>query len=328
MSAGPTERTRLFRGTGEQYADDVPLPEPPPWRRTNPEGAERPLRPYLIGPDQVDVVNAAVRLRRPLLVTGNPGTGKSSLAHVVAHELGLGPVLVWPVNTHSTLTDALYRYDAIGRLREHSADGWDDASIVGSFVRLGPLGTALATRHEDRPRLLLIDELDKSDVDLPNDLLHVLEEGEFTIPELARLPESRTDVPVLTEGSHERVNVRRGVVRCGEFPLVVITSNGEREFPPAFLRRCVRLELPDPDPKQLEKIVQAHFRQSGLDEMDAQWPRVRSLIDTFVHHRSLGGLATDQLLHAVHLLRQGIEPDTSKHLREAVLRELRDGGGR
>jgi MoxR-like ATPase len=372
MSAESLPRERLFRGTGEAYDDDVPLPEPPPWRRPPAGSGPRQPRPYLIGPEQVDVVNAALRLRRPLLVTGNPGTGKSSLAYAVAAELGFGPVLSWPVNTRSTLTEALYRYDAIGRLREetavkqltgkqgrdpgelgdpggsggsgdpgdsgHPADAGSSADLgdagdpddhsIGSFVRLGPLGTALATRHEGRPRLLLVDELDKSDVDLPNDLLHVLEEGEFTIPELARLPETQTEVRVLTEGSADRVTIGRGTVRCAEFPFIVITSNGEREFPPAFLRRCVRLELPDPGPRQLEDIVRAHFAQAGPEELADDWPRVRILIDSFVQRRSLGGLATDQLLHAVHLLRHGIEPDTTRHLREAVLRELRDGGGR
>jgi MoxR-like ATPase len=326
---------RLFRGTGERYGDEVPLPPAPPWRRAPADGGTRGRRPYLIGPEHVDVVNAALRLRRPLLVTGNPGTGKSSLAHAVAEELGLGPVLAWPVNTRSTLTDALYRYDAIGRLRddpEEQRDQRDTGPAIGSFVRLGPLGTALATRHRGRPRLLLIDELDKSDVDLPNDLLHVLEEGEFTIPELARLPESQSEVAVFTEGSQERVVVRRGAVRCADFPFVVITSNGEREFPPAFLRRCVRMDLPDPGPEQLKRIVQAHFGEDGDEGDDGgagglDWARVERLIEAFTSRRDLGGLATDQLLHAVHLLQQGVQPD-AEHLRKAVLRELRDGGGR
>ncbi|WP_406274866.1 MoxR family ATPase [Actinacidiphila glaucinigra] len=315
-------RERLFRGNGGSYDDSVPLPQPPPWRR--PQRSDpmlRPRRPYLIGQDQVEVVNAALRLRRPLLVTGAPGTGKSSLAHAVAAELGLGPPLIWPVNTRATLTDALYRYDAIGRLRERT-DGEDD---IGSFVRLGPLGTALATQHEGRPRLLLIDELDKSDIDLPNDLLFVLEEGEFTIPELARLPERQTEIAIHVEGSPEKVLVRHGAVRCQDFPFVIITSNGDREFPPAFLRRCIRLELPDPDPAQLEGIIRAHFAQDGLEQLEANWQRVQDLIRAFVDRRNLGGLATDQLLHAVHLLQHGVHPEAG-HLKEAVLRELRSGG--
>ncbi|GAA2279229.1 MoxR family ATPase [Streptomyces atrovirens] len=321
MNSGRPQE-RLFRGDGGTYDDSVRLPEPPPWRRPRQDGEAERTRPYLIGDEEVEVVNAALRLRRPLLVSGSPGTGKSSLAHAVAAELGLGPVLVWPVNTRSTLTDSLYRYDAIGRLREQR-DGTDD---IGSFVRLGPLGTALATQHEGRPRLLLIDELDKSDLDLPNDLLFVLEEGEFTVPELARLPEDQAEVAVHVQGSQKKVWVRQGAVRCRDFPFVVITSNGEREFPAAFLRRCVRLKLPEPSPEQLEDIVRAHFAQD-LPQLQAQWPRVRELIRTFTDRRSIGGLATDQLLHAVHLLQQGVHPE-SEHLREAVLRELRSGGVR
>ncbi|MDT0479764.1 AAA family ATPase [Streptomyces doebereineriae] len=312
---------RLFRGDGGTYDDSVLLPEPPPWRRPRLDG-EAAQRPYLIGEKQVEVVNAALRLRRPLLVTGAPGTGKSSLAHAVAAELGLGPVLVWPVNTRATLTDALYRYDAIGRLRAEER-GTND---IGSFMRLGPLGTALATLHEGRPRLLLIDELDKSDLDLPNDLLFVLEEGEFTVPELARLSEGQAEVAVHVQGSQEKVRVRHGTIRCEDFPFVVITSNGEREFPAAFLRRCIRLELPEPGPDQLEGIVRAHFAED-LQQLETLWPRVQELIRSFTQRRSLGGLATDQLLHAVHLLQQGVQPE-AEHLREAVLRELSHGGGR
>ncbi|MGW7721284.1 AAA family ATPase [Streptomyces chartreusis] len=307
------------------YPDDVPLPAAPPWRR--PLG-HRTQRPYLIEQDQVDVVNAAIRLRRPLLVTGRPGTGKSSLARAVAEDLNLGPVLTWPVNTRSTLVDALYRYDAIGRLREQQLEGYRErARDVGHYIRLGPLGTAIATQHCGRPRLLLIDEFDKSDVDLPNDLLVVLEEGEFEIPELSRLPdtEQQEGVEVGVAGSRERVPVRGGMVRCVEFPFVIITSNGEREFPPAFLRRCVRLELPYPSERQLAAIVRAHFTpEPGEDD---HWPQVANLIRDFVNRRNLGDLATDQLLHAVHLMRHGVHTD-SDHLREAVLRELGDGGPR
>ncbi len=108
---------RLFRG--DRVAREVEFPEAPPWRQFGDGPGGRPRhRPYLIGRTEADVVSAALHLRRPLLVTGHPGTGKSSLAHAVAHELSLGPVLQRPVNSRSVLKDALYGYDAIGRLRE------------------------------------------------------------------------------------------------------------------------------------------------------------------------------------------------------------------
>ncbi|MER7407212.1 AAA family ATPase [Streptomyces sp. NPDC000070] len=312
---------RLFRGDGQ--ARQVTFPEAPPWRRFAPEPdgspATRPL-PYLIGPAEADVVNAALLLRRPLLVTGHPGTGKSSLAHAVAHELSLGRVLSWPVNSRSTLQDALYRYDAIGRLRESSLikervpDGPSGVSEpdIGSYVRLGPLGTALVPAG--RPRVLLVDELDKGDVDLPNDLLAVFEEGEFEIPELSRLPEEQDRVEVLTADPGDRVPVVRGRVRCSEFPVVVITSNGEREFPPAFLRRCVRLEIAEPDEARLRDIVRAHLTDTSGDDVD-------DLLRAFLDRRASGELATDQLLNAVFLRKGGVDLPAGGLL-DAVLHRL------
>ncbi|ATL86311.1 AAA family ATPase [Streptomyces malaysiensis] len=276
-------------------------------------GRSRPA-PYLIAPEHADVVNAALHLRRPLLVTGSPGTGKSSLARAIAHELDLGEVLRWPVNSRSTVQDALYRYDAIGRLRETALrrDRDEAEPDIGSFVRLGPLGTALVPG--ERPRALLVDELDKGDVDLPNDLLTVFEEGEFEIPELARLPEDQSVVEVLTERPGERATVRRGRLVCDEFPVVVITSNGERDFPPAFLRRCVRLELPTPDEGRLRAIVTAHLGDDALEEVD-------QLLDTFLRRRAARELATDQLLNAVFLRAGGMDV-TAEGLLEAVLHRL------
>ncbi|WP_405805013.1 MoxR family ATPase [Streptomyces sp. NBC_00210] len=307
---------RLFRGDGQ--ARTVDFPEAPPWRRfdnRSSTAASAPL-PYLIGRAEADVVNAALHLRRPLLVTGQPGTGKSSLAHAVAHELRLGRVLHWPVNSRATLQDALYRYDAIGRLRESNLRreaGEDSGDLgIGSYVRLGPLGTALVPGA--RPRVLLVDELDKGDIDLPNDLLNVFEEGEFEIPELARLPEDQASVPVLTADPDSWTEVLRGRVRCSEFPVVVITSNGERDFPPAFLRRCVRLALPEPNEDRLLAIVRAHLGPADLDGND-------ELLRAFLARRARGELATDQLLNAVFLRKGGVDVDADGLL-DAVLHRL------
>ncbi|MEU5978245.1 MoxR family ATPase [Streptomyces sp. NPDC047315] len=309
---------RLFRGDGRPRP--VAFPQAPPWRRFTPEareatdGAARAALPYLIEPRHADVVNAALHLRRPLLVTGPAGTGKSSLARAVAHELSLGELLRWPVNSRSTVQDALYQYDAIGRLRETtlSRDRGEAEPSIGTFVRLGPLGTALVPAPS--PRALLIDEMDKGDVDLPNDLLTVFEEGVFDVPELARLPEDQAAVEVQTADRRGTVLVHRGVVQCSEFPVVVITSNGERDFPPAFLRRCIRLDLEVPGEQRLRAIVAAHLGAEALREAD-------DLIERFLQRRAPGELATDQLLNAVFLRRGGVDLDADGLL-DAVLHQL------
>jgi MoxR-like ATPase len=308
-----------YRGTGEPVPDAAvrPLPEIPPWReslRARVGGASdgrrgRGLR-YQVEPEDAERVNAALYLRRPLLVTGEPGTGKSSLAYAVAAELGLGQVLRWPITSRSILRDGLYQYDAIGRLQEanlleiearHQRRAMPKPVNIGSFIRLGPLGTALLPG--ERPRVLLVDELDKSDIDLPNDLLDVFEEGEFTIPELARLPADQHPVTVMTadeEGQAELLAEPRGVIRCGSFPLVVITSNGERQFPPAFLRRCLQLTLEPPGHEKLARIVEAHLGVQAGDFED--------LIREFLRRKTEGELATDELLNAVFLRCSGLRP--------------------
>ncbi len=224
-------------------------------------------------------------------------------------------MLHWPVNSRSSLQDALYRYDAIGRLRESTLvrEHGGAEPDLGSFLRLGPVGTALVPG--DRPRALLVDELDKGDVDLPNDLLTIFEEGEYEIPELARLPEESAEVDVLTADSDgRRTRVGRGRVRCSEFPVVVITSNGERDFPPAFLRRCLRLDLPDPDERRLREIVTAHLGPEALAQAE-------DVLTAFLERRAHGELATDQLLNAVFLRKGGLGPDADGLL-DAVLHRL------
>ncbi|MFF2650352.1 AAA family ATPase [Streptomyces sp. NPDC058045] len=303
----------IFHDDGREATAAAPpeLPPPPPWRifeasgtpmdtpEATAQGRRRLGRPAAgtLDAEVVERVNAAIHVRRPLLVTGRPGTGKSSLAHRIAAELALGPVLSWPVVSRTTLHDGLYDYDAIGRVQD-AHPGWGEPELpdVGRYLTLGPLGTALLPWR--RPRVLLIDELDKSDIDLPNDLLHVFEEGEFRIRELQRLRHAGP-VPVQTADHGEPVPVEHGLVRCHEFPLVVITSNGEREFPPAFRRRCLEVRMPDPDEQRLTAMVAAHFGGRTGAETTAL---VREFLD---RSRDTGGLAADQLLNTVHLLSNG-----------------------
>jgi len=370
------------------------LPPPPPWRQFRPNSedqenstqywqqlqalAETPDRlrdrqrgsSFRFRADQANIiqaVNAALCLRRPLLITGRPGSGKTSLAYAIAYELMLGPVLLWPITARSTREAGLYRYDAIARLqdaqllkrrqeaRSESAPGStstpagesqepssDEALLdpdinIGDYIRLGPLGTAfLPTPY---PRVLLIDEIDKSDVNLPNDLLNLLEEGQFEIPELVRLEkrqeryrqgsdcaDSSVDTPpsipvrVRTEDDLI-VPIEGGKIRCSAFPLIVMTSNGERDFPPAFLRRCLRIEMPKPEKDDLYRIVKAHL----TDDIAQQ---VNDLIDRFLEKtgQDAAVLATDQLLNAVYLRKHGAEIAKDDELEKLLLAALTSTG--
>ncbi|MCC5659176.1 MoxR family ATPase [Nostoc sp. XA010] len=251
----------------------------------------------------VDAVNAAFYLRRPLLVTGLPGSGKTSLAYAVAYELQLGPVLLWPITTRSTLQEGLYRYDAIARLQDvQLADKNKDTQPannnlnIGEYIQLGPVGTAFLPSLY--PRVLLIDEIDKSDINLPNDLLNLFEEGEFEIPEVARLSKhiGEQSVTVCTKDDNIDAPIKAGRVRCSTFPLIIMTSNGERDFPPAFLRRCLRVNMPQPEEEALKAIIKA---QLDIDISEQS----QDLINSFLTSLANGdNLAIDQLLNIVYLV--------------------------
>ncbi|NDU71624.1 AAA domain-containing protein [Actinomadura sp. DSM 109109] len=299
----------LYTGSRRTHDGIDRLPPPPPWRAfdggpaleppSGGSGNDHQATTYRPSDDAVQQVNAALYLRRPLLVTGPPGTGKSTLAYAVAHELGLGPVLHWPITSRTTLRDGLYEYDPLTRLYAAGRQDAPPEEDIGRYIRLGPLGTALLPYR--RPRVLLVDEIDKSDIDLPNDLLTIFEKGEYAVPELTRRADPAAEV-MTADGPGARATVTAGTVRCRAFPLVVMTSNGEREFPPAFLRRCVTVELRQPSGEaELAAIVREHLGPLA-DQSD-------DLVRRFFERSGSGTLATDQLLNAVYLCRHAPTED-------------------
>lgn len=315
----------IYRGDGVPRSD-WKLPPPPPWRKPRGKAPENPraippaepLSGFQVGREEIELVNAALHLRRPLLVTGAPGTGKSTLARAVAYELQLGRLLRWPINSRSTLHEGLYRYEAVGRLQDASLPQGQGqkAPPVGDYLHLGPLGTALLPGA--LPRALLIDEFDKSDIDLPSDLLDVIEEGCFEIPELTRAAKSDSALSARPADGDAAIVLQDGWVRCAEFPLVIITSNGERDFPPAFLRRCLRLDIQPPDRTKLEAIVRAQLSATWQD-----WEaHVEPLIAEFLARREKAQLATDQLLNAIYLCEGAGARSDRATLVEALMRRL------
>lgn len=291
---------------------------PPPWRDFSRDYKRG--QTYRASKEQIRLVNAALYLRRPLLITGQPGVGKSSLAYSVAEALGLGPVLRWDITSRSTLADGLYRYDAIGRMQEAQLNP-EGAKIIEEFLTLGPLGSSLAPNESNLPRALLIDEIDKSDLDLPNDLLNVFEEGEFDIPELARIANPDRHTIKLFQ-SNERVSIIRGKLRCNIFPFVVMTSNGERDFPPPFLRRCIRMEIDPPNRDELAEIAMKHLADHFVNE--PTWKdNLDKLISLYLDRRTKGKelLANDQLLNAVYLTTHS-KFDSKDELINALIRSL------
>ena len=191
--------------------------------------------PYLPDPGLVDAVNLAIMLERPLLLKGEPGCGKTRLAKAVADELGYD-YHPWIIKSTSRAQDGLYTYDALRHLRESQRKVDKSTS---DYVNDGPLGKAF---NGNKPSVVLIDEIDKADLDFPNDLLYELEERRYYIPELQDWRPSKD--------------------KKGMAPLIIITSNSEKELPDAFLRRCLFYFIEFPAPEQLQEILQYHFPKS------------------------------------------------------------------
>jgi len=236
---------------------------------------------YITSPELRHAVNVSVALGRPLLVKGEPGTGKTLLAHAVAEDLGQ-ELIVWNVKSTSKAVEGLYVYDTVQRLQD-SRFGDKDVSDIRQYIKLGPLGRALTG---DAQVVLLIDEIDKADLEFPNDLLHELDTMEFTV----------------TETGDRHVARQR--------PVVIITSNAEKELPDPFLRRCVFHYIQFPDADLMAEIVRVHHPDVGKKLLE-------QCLEKFYWLRELEGIrkrpSTSELIDWIGaLLAAGIPADQIK----------------
>lgn len=279
------------------------------------EGSERRGKVFRgAGGELLEKVNMALWLRRPILVEGEPGIGKSSLAYSIAWCLGLGEVLRWEIGSRTQLQDGLYDYDAVGHLR--SSQTSSEETKIEEHVYLGPLGSALVG-HEHQgtliPRVLLVDEIDKSDYDLPNDLLHILEEARFEIRELKRVTKAGEKVEIQGHLDQEIISMTGSVVSANVHPIVVMTSNSERQFPEAFRRRCIQISLSRPEGEELVQLVNEHFGVE--DPREAETP----LLTWNAEMIAGSGLKDrpDRLLQNLFMQMQGMHEEHLKRLLES-----------
>jgi MoxR-like ATPase len=260
------------------------------------------LYPYIPSPDLVETVNLAIYLERPLLLKGEPGSGKTQLASAVARELELR-FEPWYIKSTSRAQDGLYTYDALARLRDAQFEkfGVSDPSRSErfknpeSYIRFEQLGKAYTS---DRPTVVLIDEIDKADIDFPNDLLLELDEKKFFIKEVPETSKIRE-------------------VKAKQSPIIIITSNDEKELPDAFLRRCLFFALSFPDKEQLLKIVKTRMAKlpggaSGalIDEAVERFIALRSKQDR--QGISSKKISTSELIDWIKVLHR----DASKSLKQ------------
>ena len=185
---------------------------------------------YVISKDLRDNVNVSIALQRPLIVKGEPGTGKTLLAHAIAKGLGK-KFIIWNIKSTTKAQEGLYVYDTVQRLND-SRFGDSDISDIKQYIKMGKLGEAFSA---DEQVVLLIDEIDKADIEFPNDLLNELDEMSFYIPET------------------------KETIKAKNRPIMIITSNSEKELPDPFLRRCIFHYIAFPDQELMEQIVHVHF---------------------------------------------------------------------
>ena len=232
---------------------------------------------YVASEDLMTAVNIAVTLEKPLLIKGEPGTGKTMLAQAVAEALGK-KLIIWNVKSTTKAQDGLYVYDVVQRLYD-SQFGNAGVDDIAKYIKLGKLGEAFSSEEQV---VLLIDEVDKADLEFPNDLLWELDQMEFYIPET------------------------KETVKAKQRPIVIITSNAEKELPDAFLRRCVFHYIEFPDQEQMEDILRVHF-----DKLDERL--VQQALAAFYWVRELRGIekkpSTSELVDWLRaMVAGGIEP--------------------
>ncbi|MBI5898487.1 MAG: MoxR family ATPase [Rhodocyclales bacterium] len=225
---------------------------------------------YVATPDLMLAVNAAITLQRPLLIKGEPGTGKTMLAEEVAGALGV-PLLQWHIKSTTKAQQGLYEYDAVSRLRD-SQLGDEKVKDISNYIVKGVLWQAF---ERETPCVILIDEVDKADIEFPNDLLRELDRMEFHVYET------------------------RQTVKAVQRPIVIITSNNEKELPDAFLRRCFFHYIKFPDKETMGRIVDVHFPRLKQDLL-------KEALEVFFELRDVPGLkkkpSTSELIDWLKLL--------------------------
>ena len=228
---------------------------------------------YVASEELMASVNVAVALQKPLLIKGEPGTGKTMLAPAVAKSLGK-KLIIWNIKSTTKAQDGLYMYDTIQRLYDgqFGEDGVDD---IAHYIKLGKLGEAFESEEQV---VLLIDEIDKADLEFPNDLLWELDQMEFYIHETKR------------------------TVKAKQRPIVIITSNAEKELPDAFLRRCIFHYIDFPDEELMEEIVRTHYP-------DVEDKLLKNAMTVFYNIRSLRDIrkkpSTSELIDWINALQIG-----------------------
>ena len=232
---------------------------------------------YVVTPQLQLAVNAAIKLQKPLLIKGEPGTGKTMLAEQIASALDM-PLIQWHIKSTTKAQQGLYEYDAVSRLRD-SQLGDDKVHDISNYILKGKIWQAF---ESDTQSVLLIDEIDKADIEFPNDLLLELDKMEFYVYETKQQ------------------------IKASTRPIVVITSNNEKELPDAFLRRCFFHYIDFPDAQTMEKIVQVHYP-------DIKKQLVSQAMDVFFDVRKIPGLkkkpSTSELIDWLKLLMADDIPD-------------------